>query len=171
MGNCRRWPLPLCRPKNQTSASPTKIISKAYKENNQLVFFFFGFLFVDSFECIHVAGPRMRSMSVLSCAFFFSLLNLCDKPKLKPKTKLFVYANMIKWKPRSVSYRHPIYTTDALCFTSSLVDRLMTKLCLVKTFANTTTTRDASITVRFFSVFSSFRFLFFFFRFTKDNQN
>lgn len=169
MGNCRRWPLPLCRPKNQTSASPTKIISKAYKENNQLVFFFSA-----SCSSIHLNAfmwPRMRSMSVLSCAFFFSLLNLCDKPKLKPKTKLFVYANMIKWKPRSVSYRHPIYTTDAFCFTSSLVDRLMTKLCLVKTFANTTTTRDASITVRFFSVFSSFRFLFFFFRFTKDNQN
>lgn len=66
-------------------------------------------------------------------------------------------------------YRHPFYTNGAFCSTSSLVDRLMTKLCWWKLCKHDEDTR------RFYHFTLSvlvFPFLFFFlFRFTKDNQN
>lgn len=115
------------------------------------------------------------SFSASSC----SPLNLCDTLKLTT-TKLFVHANTIKWKARSYNrYLRMHWRAEWVCFrffflffcfTSSLVDRLMTKLCWWKVCKHDTKTRDAPIfTARTLCVcvcvFLSFLFS------SKDNQN
>lgn len=145
---------------NIAAASPTKITSKAYKRKQSACSLL---SFLASCSSIHLNAfmwlvPDAVDVSIV----FFSPLNLCDKPKLT-KTKLFVHANMIKWKPRSVPYRHPIYTTDAFCLTSSLVDRLMTKLCWWKLCKHDEDTRRfyPLRSVRRFLSFLPFRVFFF----------
>lgn len=95
----------------------------------------------------------------VSSTFLSTRLTLCDKLKLT-KTKLFVHANTIKcgngevilhWASSKHSVIDSTLTMVCLCVYVAfvlhllVVDRLMTKLCSVKSFSNTTMSRDASV--------------------------